>query len=163
MRKTQSIQMVAPRISSVASTGVRLSAPNGVAATRELGYLEAVGRRFPIGGAIVSIGRDRNLEVALDDPGVSLLHAQITRHEDALYLRDLGSRNGTWVNRARVTVPHQLRSGDRIHVGQTELVFQGTAAPSPPLSFACKSCGKPLGPEARFCTSCGFPAPGGSS
>src|SRR5260370_27370519 len=137
MRKTQSIQMVAHGISSAASTGARPSAPNGAAPPRELGYLETAGRRFPIGPPVVTIGRDRSLDVALDDPGVSLLHAQIARHEDALYLRDLGSRNGTVVNRARVTVPHQLRSGDRIHVGQTELVFQGTTAPAPPLSFAC--------------------------
>ena len=56
-------------------------------------------------------------------PAVSSTHAQITLHEGALYLRDLGSRNGTWVNAQQVTTPHLLRDGDVVHVGETDLTF----------------------------------------
>jgi NADPH-dependent 2,4-dienoyl-CoA reductase/sulfur reductase-like enzyme/pSer/pThr/pTyr-binding forkhead associated (FHA) protein len=129
MRKTHAIQMASP-----GAAGAPRSAPapgaNGTTAPPELGHLDGPGRRFPLGAPVVSIGRDPSGQVHLDDPGVSFLHAQITRHENDLYLRDLGSRNGTWVNRTQVTLPHLLRSGDRIQLGQTELVFRSAGAAS---------------------------------
>jgi NADPH-dependent 2,4-dienoyl-CoA reductase/sulfur reductase-like enzyme/pSer/pThr/pTyr-binding forkhead associated (FHA) protein len=96
-------------------------------------YLEGVGRRFDLSG-VVSIGRDPRGTIALQDPGVSHVHAQITAHGAALFLRDLGSRNGTWVNGAQVTVPHLLREGDKITVGTTELVFRTGPSGHAPVS-----------------------------
>jgi NADPH-dependent 2,4-dienoyl-CoA reductase/sulfur reductase-like enzyme/pSer/pThr/pTyr-binding forkhead associated (FHA) protein len=90
-------------------------------------YLEGAGRRFELTG-VVSIGRDPRGTIALQDPGVSHVHAQITAHGNALFLRDLGSRNGTWVNGTQVTVPHLLREGDKITVGTTELAFRAGVA-----------------------------------
>jgi pSer/pThr/pTyr-binding forkhead associated (FHA) protein len=126
IRKTQSIQMVS---AAGAAGPARATGTNG-SPPADLGHLEATGRRFALAAPVVSIGRDPNGQVHLDDPGVSFLHAQITRHDNDLYLRDLGSRNGTWVNRSQVTVPHLLRSGDRIYIGQTELVFRSSATAS---------------------------------
>ena len=94
-------------------------------------YLDGAGRRFELTG-VVSIGRDPRGTIALQDPGVSHVHAQITAHGNALFLRDLGSRNGTWANGAQVTVPHLLREGDKITVGTTELVFHVGAAGAAP-------------------------------
>jgi pSer/pThr/pTyr-binding forkhead associated (FHA) protein len=74
--------------------------------------------------------------VSIGDPAVSYTHAQITLHADELYLRDLGSRNGTWVNAQRVTTPHLLREGDVVHVGDTDLTFhsvRGRGAEAPPV------------------------------
>jgi pSer/pThr/pTyr-binding forkhead associated (FHA) protein len=68
----------------------------------------------------------------LDDPAVSFVHCQITRHGDVLYLRDLGSRNGTYVNARLVTVPHALQNGDVIHVGNTDLAFSASGGASVP-------------------------------
>jgi pSer/pThr/pTyr-binding forkhead associated (FHA) protein len=112
---------------------------NGTAAPSELGHLEGSGRRFALGAPVVNIGRDPNAQVHLGDGGVSFLHAQISRHNSDLYLRDLGSRNGTWVNRTQVTVPHLLRSGDRIVLGQTELVFRSASGASIAPSSAAAS------------------------
>jgi NADPH-dependent 2,4-dienoyl-CoA reductase/sulfur reductase-like enzyme/pSer/pThr/pTyr-binding forkhead associated (FHA) protein len=103
-------------------------------------FLEFAGRRFEIGAAVIHIGREPSCSIALADRAVSHLHAQITRHDGQLYLRDLGSKGGTWVGATRVTVPHLLRDGDRIRVGATELIFRcaapsaapRTGAPSPP-------------------------------
>jgi pSer/pThr/pTyr-binding forkhead associated (FHA) protein len=78
--------------------------------------------------------------VVIDDAGSSHVHAQITRHGQDLFLRDLGSRNGTWVNGQPITVPHLLRDGDNLRIGRTTLVFRSSqaagapAAPKPAMS-----------------------------
>src|SRR6185436_4242921 len=84
IRKTQALKVVAP--ASVKPT--TLAHP--VAAT-DLGFLEVRGRRFPLGAELVSIGRDPKSNIALDDAGVSVLHAQITNYQGVLYLSDMGS------------------------------------------------------------------------
>jgi NADPH-dependent 2,4-dienoyl-CoA reductase/sulfur reductase-like enzyme/pSer/pThr/pTyr-binding forkhead associated (FHA) protein len=93
--------------------------------------LEGAGRSWSLDLEVVSIGRHGT--VALDDPRVSSRHAEIVHHEGARYLRDAGSRNGTRVNGDLVTVPHALRDGDTLRVGDTDLVFHGgrPAAPRP--------------------------------
>ena len=101
-----------------------------------LGHLELGGRRFELGAQVSSIGRDPQSDVPVDDSSVSYMHAQVTRMGTDLYLRDVGSRNGTYVNRRLVTVPHLLVDGDVIHVGETDLVFHGIAGlPTAPTPF----------------------------
>jgi pSer/pThr/pTyr-binding forkhead associated (FHA) protein/NADPH-dependent 2,4-dienoyl-CoA reductase/sulfur reductase-like enzyme len=95
------------------------------------GALEGAGLTFELRGTSVSIGRDKASDVVLDDPAVSGTHAQVAEHEGMLYLRDLGSRNGTYVNRALVSVPHPLADGDVIHLGDTDLTFRSPAAAKP--------------------------------
>jgi pSer/pThr/pTyr-binding forkhead associated (FHA) protein len=63
-----------------------------------MGYLQRNGTRWDLKGQVVNLGRDPRSDVALDDPAVSFTHAQITRMGNVLYLRDVGSRNGTYVN-----------------------------------------------------------------
>jgi NADPH-dependent 2,4-dienoyl-CoA reductase/sulfur reductase-like enzyme/pSer/pThr/pTyr-binding forkhead associated (FHA) protein len=133
LRKTQSIQMAALRAPAGTSSALHANGTaNPTAPPSELGYLEGGGRRFALGAPVISIGRDPNGQVCIQDAGISFLHAQITRHENDLYLRDLGSRNGTWVNRTQVTVPHKLGAGDRMHIGQTELIFHSLTTRTPP-------------------------------
>jgi len=175
IRKTQALKVVAP------ASGKPTTLAHA-AVTHDLGFLEVRGRRFQMGADLVTIGRDPKSTVALEDAGVSVLHAQISRYNGELYLRDMGSRNGTWVNRTQVTVPHRLTSGDRIQIGSTELSFvssataPGAAHSAAPLSMArpapnmaappvvappaasafCVGCGQPLPAGAAFCISCGF-------
>jgi len=69
------------------------------------------------------IGRHRGNTIQLPDPGVSGFHARIYRGPEGYVLEDLKSRNGTWVNSERVE--HlTLTSGDRIHVGTTDLLYE---------------------------------------
>jgi pSer/pThr/pTyr-binding forkhead associated (FHA) protein len=99
---------------------------------RALGTLEWGGKRFELLGSVISIGRDPASDVALADPAVSGIHAQLAEHEGELYVRDLGSRNGTYVNALLVSTPHALRDGDVIHVGETDLMFHAPAGAAPP-------------------------------
>lgn len=73
-------------------------------------------------GDFLAIGRDPENQVTLDDEFASSRHARIERKTAAFFLRDLRSRNGTFVNGARV-FEAQLNDGDRIRIGRTELLF----------------------------------------
>jgi pSer/pThr/pTyr-binding forkhead associated (FHA) protein/NADPH-dependent 2,4-dienoyl-CoA reductase/sulfur reductase-like enzyme len=98
-----------------------------------LGYIQLNGSRFDLAAQVASLGRDPGSDVPINDPTVSYTHAQVTRLGNDLYLRDVGSRNGTYVNTQLVTIPHVLREGDVIRVGQTDLVFHAAAGvPSRP-------------------------------
>ncbi|HEY7659999.1 MAG TPA: FHA domain-containing protein [Actinomycetota bacterium] len=119
-------------------------------APRVLGVLEGAGRRFELLGSVVSIGRDPRSDVPLDDPAVSGTHAQIAEHEGGLYVRDLGSRNGTYVNRALTSVPHLLRDGDLIHVGDTDLTFRASGPQVVPEPAATAA---PVAPEPPAATA----------
>ena len=54
-----------------------------------------------------------------DDNYASQLHARVYRQQDGFLLEDLGSTNGTYLNRATVTAPVLLRPGDQVQVGST--------------------------------------------
>jgi len=112
-----------------------------------LGWLDVGGKRVDLASQTMNIGRDPGSEVAISDPAVSYTHAQITRLGNDLYLRDVGSRNGTYVNAQLVSVPHLLREGDVIHVGTTDVTFHGTAATAAPVAPA-PAPAYPSGPPA---------------
>jgi nitrite reductase (NADH) large subunit len=70
------------------------------------------------------VGRDPASAIPLNDPLVSWRHAEFTISGQFVYLRDLGSGTGTWINNAPVATPKSLRDGDRIRIGSTELVIR---------------------------------------
>ena len=72
---------------------------------------------------VTLIGRSRRCDVVVEDPNVSRQHAEIRRQGDSYVIRDLGSTNGTRVNR-RDARQATLQHGDRIEVGTTELRFE---------------------------------------
>jgi pSer/pThr/pTyr-binding forkhead associated (FHA) protein len=69
----------------------------------------------------VTMGRAPGCGVSLPDSTVSQLHARVFRRDGAYYLEDLGSTNGTWLNRGRVGAAVPLKRGDRVLVGSTLL------------------------------------------
>jgi len=72
----------------------------------------------------VSIGRGRDVELRLQDDGVSRRHIRIDRNEEGIYeLFDLGSTNGTHVSGEAVDATRVLRDGDKIFVGDSVLRF----------------------------------------
>jgi len=91
--------------------------------------LEFQGRVVPINLPVTNLGQSPECQIPLADPSLSAFHAQLVRHAAGLYLRDLGSSSGTWVNGQCLFAPHALRDGDRIRVGQLELSFRSTALP----------------------------------
>jgi predicted component of type VI protein secretion system len=71
----------------------------------------------------VTIGRGSEHPICISDRSVSRTHAEIFRVGELSILRDLGSRNGTFVNEERIQEEH-LRANDRIRIGNTEMVFR---------------------------------------
>ncbi len=80
------------------------------------------GESFPIEGEKTTIGRSPDAGVFLDDVTVSRNHALLVRRRDGLYIDDLGSLNGTYVNRQRIE-SQKLQSGDDLQVGKYKLTY----------------------------------------
>lgn len=82
------------------------------------------GSDFNIAGESLVIGRDEIADgIQILDQGVSRRHAEIFRIGEMYFIRDLGSRNGTYVNEEKVT-EELLRVGDEIKIGSTLMVFE---------------------------------------
>jgi hypothetical protein len=73
------------------------------------------------------IGRTNDCRLALEDPLVSRRHALITVQHDGVFLHDLGSRNGVFLNGLRIEKPEPLREGDQIRIGSHDLVIHGVS------------------------------------
>lgn len=67
------------------------------------------------------IGRGEKAGLALDDTYVSTVHARIFEKGGTYMLEDLGSTNGTYINRQRVTSQIELQRGDQVKIGKTVL------------------------------------------
>jgi pSer/pThr/pTyr-binding forkhead associated (FHA) protein len=101
-------------------------------------YLEVLGPDGPSVAALdrerLAIGKSAENDVALSwDGTVSQLHAVIERFAAGWCVRDVGSRNGTYLNGERIVGERVLRAGDEIRVGATRLVFstgRGSVAPT---------------------------------
>lgn len=95
-----------------------------------------IGKEFPIIGIETNIGRwdadsgifpDVDLDEDDSEAKVSRRHARIVNHNSQYFIEDLGSTNGTFVNRGRRLLPgkrHMLQNGDEVIVGKTFLKFQ---------------------------------------
>ncbi|NNE94774.1 MAG: FHA domain-containing protein [Acidimicrobiales bacterium] len=82
--------------------------------------VEHAGLVYPVVNQL-TIGRSASCDVTLDDTFVSSQHARIARTDHGLVVSDLGSTNGTYVNREKVTTPIQVSSGTRVQIGSTVL------------------------------------------
>ena len=80
------------------------------------------GEAFDVTAERMSIGRNPEAEVFLDDVTVSRNHALLVRRRDGLYVDDLGSLNGTYVNRRRIE-SHRLLDGDELQIGKYKLTY----------------------------------------
>jgi len=84
--------------------------------------LEVGSNAYPLMRAITRLGRGTDVDIRVDDPGVSRRHCEIVLGSPAI-LRDLGSTNGTLVKGSRVT-EFAIEDGTAFQVGQTTLVFR---------------------------------------
>ncbi len=81
---------------------------------------DLAGTVFPLGDEL-TVGRAAGCQVTLDDTYVSQIHARIFTRDGQLYVEDLGSTNGTYLNRRKVSAPMVVSLGDRIQIGSTVL------------------------------------------
>lgn len=81
---------------------------------------EQRGQAFTL-GAEATVGRAAGCQVTLDDSFVSQLHARVFARDGQWLVEDLGSTNGTYLNRQKVSGPMLFQLGDRLQVGNVVL------------------------------------------
>jgi pSer/pThr/pTyr-binding forkhead associated (FHA) protein len=82
-----------------------------------------IGARYLLGDQVVRAGRHPESDIFLDDITVSRRHAEIVPKDRSAYVvRDVGSLNGTYVNRERIDEV-QLAPGDELQIGKFKLVY----------------------------------------
>jgi pSer/pThr/pTyr-binding forkhead associated (FHA) protein len=82
---------------------------------------EQKGVEFPLADE-VTVGRAGGCGVLLGaDTFVSQIHARVFRRDGDIYLEDLGSTNGTYLNKKKVTAPVVIRKGDKVQFGRTTM------------------------------------------
>jgi hypothetical protein len=81
------------------------------------------GEHFSPQGERTTIGRSPDNDIFLDDVTVSRKHAVMSQNGDRFQIEDLGSLNGTFVNRRRIESSTRLESGDEVQIGKYRLSF----------------------------------------
>ncbi len=111
-------------------------------------------------GALV-IGRSSVSDLRLQHPSISRRHAQLTRSGERFYLKDLGSQNGTFVNKSKIETELEVHPGAQIDLGNAQLKLRGPlpkTAPEATKAAARKPAPSPapvksrLPPESRSMT-----------
>lgn len=111
-------------------------------------------RRIPLDRDAVAVGRAHDNDLSFpEDASLSRRHLKLSRDEDGWWVEDLGSKNGTMVNEARVKERHRLYPGDRVTAGHLGLtIFDPEAGVRDDVVFVAES-GAEMTPEATVMTS----------
>jgi len=84
------------------------------------------GQDFELDSAQLTIGRGGQNDIAIGtDEYASARHARFEPRQDGVWVQDLGSTNGTYLNGMRLENPRRLTEGDIVRVGETDLRFEG--------------------------------------
>ncbi|HUS22339.1 MAG TPA: FHA domain-containing protein [Aeromicrobium sp.] len=81
------------------------------------------GARFLLDTDVVTVGRHPDSDIFLDDISVSRRHATFTRTANGYVISDLGSLNGSYINRDRIDSDVILSGGDEVQIGKYRLIF----------------------------------------
>jgi pSer/pThr/pTyr-binding forkhead associated (FHA) protein len=103
--------------------GTRATGSKAGGRLRVIEPAETKGQTFELGEEL-TVGRAGGCQITLDDTFVSQLHARVFRRDGQFYVEDLGSTNGTFLNRRKVSAPAAIRKGDRIQIGKTVMELQ---------------------------------------
>jgi predicted component of type VI protein secretion system len=95
-----------------------------------LRYINKLGipKDIELTGEPLSIGRSREADIPLLDDKVSRVHCGIRLSDGEFYLKDIKSRNGTFVNGQRVEDTVKIKPGDRIQIGSTIFVMEAATS-----------------------------------
>lgn len=100
-------------------------------------------RKVELMAAVITIGRSRICQLRVNDKALSREHFEIRLKDGVHWIKDLGSRNKTFVNGLKVT-ESQLKPGDRITAGRTTILYEPAA--SQPATAAPGAGGAPPAP-----------------
>jgi hypothetical protein len=81
------------------------------------------GTTFDVGSG-ATLGRSNGADINVDDPFASSAHARIFQRGDYMYVEDMGSTNGTYVNGRQIRTAERLKVADTIRIGDTEYRYQ---------------------------------------
>jgi hypothetical protein len=81
------------------------------------------GTAFDVGGG-ATMGRSDGAEIRVDDPFASSAHARVFSRGDFMYVEDMGSTNGTYLNGRQIRTPERLKVADVIRIGDSEYRYQ---------------------------------------
>jgi len=79
---------------------------------------------IPLNSGVTVIGRDSSCDARIESHHVSRCHVTLEVDGERVFVEDLGSKNGTFVNGERVTARRQLRTGDRLRLGRYAATLQ---------------------------------------
>ena len=79
------------------------------------------GQSAALADGVILIGRGADAQLSLDDDYVSTRHARVVSGENGIYVEDLGSTNGSYVNNQRITAPTTVTLSDTIRIGRTTM------------------------------------------
>ena len=83
------------------------------------------GTEFAVDSGPITIGRDQSNDIVVArDEFASATHARVEPRGNGVWLEDLGSTNGTYLNGVRMKRPRRLQPGDVIRIGETDLRFE---------------------------------------
>ncbi|MCP2093476.1 Forkhead associated (FHA) domain, binds pSer, pThr, pTyr [Actinosynnema pretiosum] len=101
--------------------GFRGAGKGGAKAPRQLVVTQGAlsGTRITLDGKPIMIGRADDSTLVLDDDFASTRHARLSARGDEWFVEDLGSTNGTYLDRAKVTSPVRVPIGSQIRIGKT--------------------------------------------
>jgi pSer/pThr/pTyr-binding forkhead associated (FHA) protein len=130
----------------------------------QIGENGSKAEQWEVGEKPVVVGRNRRAQVSIEDEGVSRRHFVISREGEDYVIKDLNSRNGTWIEGRRVFA-EKLRHNDCIQAGRT--LFRFAARPARPATASNGPHGTVIIPapariELRPATSIAWPADAGS-
>jgi hypothetical protein len=82
------------------------------------------GQSADLADGVILIGRGADAQLNLDDDYVSTRHARVVSGENGIYLEDLGSTNGSYVNGQRITNPTTITLSDTLRIGRTTMKLE---------------------------------------
>jgi len=125
VRMPQESFIMGPQQAAAAGLGRQAQSINsGVLVTVRSNALEQ-GSRFELNAKAITLGRSASNDIRLgDDEFASSRHARIEPRRDGVWVEDIGSTNGTFVNSIRLTRERKLAPGDVLRIGETDLRFE---------------------------------------
>jgi pSer/pThr/pTyr-binding forkhead associated (FHA) protein len=117
------LDLVGPRVPRAQQSVAATPARRKRAQPRELVVTDSDGgrRTYPMSSEPLQIGRSEACQVILADTYASQMHARVYPKDGEWFVEDLGSTNGTYLNRVKVAQPSPIGAGDEIRIGKTSL------------------------------------------